>query len=101
MIRHVVMFELSKEAEGRSAIENAVIAKEKLLLLQQKMDVIKNMEIGINDTEADSTNFTFCLICDFDSLEDLNYYTTHPDHLEVGAFLRKVRLGRACVDYVF
>lgn len=99
MIRHIVMFEFLKEAEGRSALQNAVIAKDKLYALVDKIPYIKTMEIGINDSEADDTNYTLCLTCDFDTMEDLQSYAVHPDHLEVGAFISTVRLSRACVDY--
>lgn len=99
MIRHIVMFEFLKEAEGRSALQNAVIAKDKLYALRDKIPYIRTMEIGINDGEADDTNYTLCLTCDFDTMEDLQAYAVHPDHLEVGAFISTVRLSRACVDY--
>ena len=101
MIRHIVMFEFAKEAEGRTAIENAVIAKNQLLALKDKIDFIRRMEVGINDSDADDTNYTLCLTCDFDSLEDLNRYAIHPEHLKVGSFIGLVKLSRACVDYEF
>lgn len=99
MVRHIVMFEFAKEAEGKTAIENAVIAKNQLLELTQKLDFIRRMEVGINDSDADSTNYTLCLTCDFDSFEDLNRYAVHPEHLRVGSFIARVKLSRACVDY--
>lgn len=100
MIRHIVMFEFLKEAEGRTAIQNAVIAKDKLLTLPEKIPCIKRMEVGINDGEADETNYTLCLTVDVESMEDLTTYAVHEAHLEVAAFIGKVRLSRACVDYV-
>ena len=99
MIRHIVMFDFAKEAEGKTAIENAAIAKELLLSLTDKIEQIRHMEVGINEQDADASNFTLCLTCDFDNLEDLKIYATHPEHLKVGAFIGKVRVGRACVDY--
>lgn len=100
MIRHVVMFELAKEAEGKSALENAKIIKDSLLALQDIIDVIQRMEVGINDKDADNSNFTLCLTCDFNSFEDLNTYVVHPEHKKVGAFISKVKTNRSCVDYV-
>lgn len=100
MIRHIVMFEFAKEAEGRSADENAQIAKELFLALPEKVEVIRRLEVGINDKDADETNYTFCLTVDFDSIEDLNAYQKHPVHLEAAGFIGKVRTKRACVDYV-
>lgn len=99
MIRHIVLFEFARETDGKTAIENAVIAKDQLLALTSKIDFIRNMEIGINDADADETNYTLSLTCDFDSLEDLNQYAVHPEHLKVAAFISRVRTSRACVDY--
>lgn len=100
MIRHVVMFDLAKEAEGNSAFENAQIIKNSLLALQDNIDVIQRMEVGMNEKDADESNFTLCLTCDFNSFEDLNTYAVHPEHKKVGAFINKVKTNRACVDYV-
>lgn len=99
MIRHVVMFEFAKEAAGRNAIENAVVAKDMLLELPKKLEFIRRMEVGINEPDTDETNFTLCLTCDFDSIEDLGRYAVHPEHLKVAAFIGTVKIGRACVDY--
>ena len=99
MVRHIVMFDFLKEAEGRSALQNAVIARDRLYALQDRIPGIRRMEIGINDGEADETNYTLCLTIDFDNMDDLQAYSLHPDHLEVGAFIGRVRLSRACVDY--
>lgn len=99
MVRHIVMFEFQREAEGKSALQNAVIARDKLYALKDKIPEIRRMEIGINDGEAEETNYTLCLTVDFDNFDDLQIYTLHPDHLEVGAFIGRVRLSRACVDY--
>ncbi|MDO5520391.1 MAG: Dabb family protein [bacterium] len=99
MVRHIVMFEFLKEAEGKTATQNAVIAKDKLLALKEKISFIRRLEVGINDGEADDTNYTLCLTVDVDSFEDLDAYAVHPEHLEVAAFIGRVRLSRACVDY--
>ncbi|MDO5294640.1 MAG: Dabb family protein [bacterium] len=99
MVRHIVMFEFLKEAEGKTATQNAVIAKDKLLALKEKIGFIRRLEVGINDGEADETNYTLCLTADFDSFDDLDTYAVHPEHLEVAAFIGRVRLSRACVDY--
>lgn len=99
MIRHIVMFEFAKEAEGKTALENAEIAKNQLLELKGIITQLKSMEVGINAKGTDKSNYTLCLTCDFDNLEDLEIYATHPEHLKVGEFIKKVRINRACVDY--
>ncbi|MBQ8382504.1 MAG: Dabb family protein [Clostridia bacterium] len=99
MIRHVVMFKFKEEAEGRTKAENLAIAKEMLEALPAKIDLIRASAVSINSTNADPSNYDLCLIADFDSFEDLAAYIVHPDHKAVGAFMRPVRLSRACVDF--
>ena len=99
MIRHIVLFDFAKEYDGRNQIENAVNARDMLLALKGKIDGLKNIEVGINDAEADETNYTLCLTCDFETFDDLQVYQNHPEHLKVGAFIGKCRVSRACIDY--
>lgn len=99
MIRHVVMFKFKEEAEGRTKAENLALAKGMLEALPAKIDWMRTSAVNINSPDADQTNYDLCLICDFDSWEDLNAYIVHPDHKAVGAFMRPVRLDRACVDF--
>lgn len=99
MIRHVVMFKFKDEAEGRSKAENLALTKEMLEKLPSTIAQIRYQQVALNSAGADQTNYDLCLICDFDSFEDLNSYIVHPDHKAVGAFMRPLRLERACVDY--
>lgn len=99
MVRHVVNFEFVKEYEGKSAIEHAEIIKERLLSLTEKIDFIRRMEVGVNSKDAEEGNATLCLICDFDTFEDLNRYAVHPEHLKVGELIKAVKIARSCVDY--
>lgn len=99
MIRHIVMFELLEEAEGKSKIENTKLAKEKAEELREKVPSLKGYQVVTNSEQADQTNYDIALICDFDDMEGLNAYQNHPDHKAFGAFIGKVRKSRACIDY--
>lgn len=99
MIRHIVLFNFLDEAQGKTARENAQIAKEGLLSLKDKISVLKNIEVGVNSQDAVENNYTLSLLCDFDSLDDLNIYQNHEEHLKVASFIGKVKSNRACVDY--
>ena len=57
-------------------------------------------EVGIHDGEADDSNYTLCLTGDFDALEDLKRDAIDSHHLEVATFIGKIKINRACVDYV-
>ncbi len=39
------------------------------------------------------------LVSTFKSLEELDIYAKHPEHLKVGEFVGKVRKDRVAVDY--
>ena len=39
------------------------------------------------------------LYSEFDTLEDVKYYATHPDHVAAGRILAETKESRACVDY--
>lgn len=99
MIRHIVMFKFLPEAEGRTARENAVIAKEKLDALYGVVPTLKNSTVSLNSSEADQSNYDLVLIADFDDIDALNAYQVHPEHKKAGAFIGTVRESRACVDF--
>lgn len=100
MIRHIVMHKMI-DAEGRTAMENAVLAKEKAEKLIEVIPTLRKMEAVINSPEAEQSNFNLALICDFDDMAGLNEYMTHPEHKKYGSFIAPLRAegGRACIDY--
>lgn len=99
MIRHIVMFELLEEAEGKSQKENTELARQKAELLREKVPTLKAYEVVTNSDKADQTNYDIALICDFEDMEGLNAYQNHPAHKAFGTFITKVRKSRACIDY--
>ncbi|MDR2815351.1 MAG: Dabb family protein [Proteiniphilum sp.] len=99
MVKHLVFFKLAEEAEGNTKAENILIVKEKLEALKQFIPVIRKIEVFLNHPHASSENYDIALDSEFDSLEDLKTYAVHPEHLKVGAFIAKVRIGRATIDY--
>ena len=48
-----------------------------------------------------SQSYDVVLVSEFKSLEDLNIYANHPEHLKAGEFVGKVREDRIAVDYEF
>lgn len=98
MIKHIVMFKL-KEAEGRSEYENAVEAQKRFDSVIANVKELKKGEVVINSKDAPESNYSIALICDFDTIDDLNAYQVHPAHLEFGKFIGTVKTDRACIDY--
>lgn len=99
MLKHIVFFRLADEAEGKTKNENARIMKEQLENLIHHIPVLRKIEVGINSVEAPQDNYDIVLYSEFDSWVDLDIYQKHPEHQKVLAFISKVRIARAAVDY--
>ncbi|MHB9054533.1 MAG: Dabb family protein [Paludibacteraceae bacterium] len=99
MIKHIVFFQLSDEAEGKTKAENARIIKEGLENLIHIIPELKKIEVGINLPEAPVTNYDVSLYSEFESMIGLDIYSKHPAHLKITEYIGKVRTARACVDY--
>ena len=100
MIKHIVMFKL-KGTDSRSEYENAIEAKKRFSKVIENVAELKKGEAVINSTDAPESNYTIALICDFDSIDDLNAYQVHPVHKEFGAFIAGIKTDRACIDYEY
>ena len=102
MIKHIVMFRLI-DTEGRTAMENALAAKEQADKLPELVPSIRKMETVINSEAAPDSNYHIALICDFDDMSGLDEYQNHPEHKKFGAFIAGIRAegGRACIDYEY
>ena len=98
MIRHIVLFSFKPEAEGRSKAENVALTKAMLEALPSKIALIRSSMVQTGAPGASDDNYDLLLISDFDSLEDLQSYQVHPDHVAVGEFMRPLRYGRASMD---
>ncbi|MGE4292405.1 MAG: Dabb family protein [Desulfovibrio sp.] len=98
MIKHIVMWKLKPEALGAAAAENAKKMKSMLEALMGKIPVLKRIEIS-HDIRESSPECDIVLYSEFDSMEDLATYATHPDHLECVAFIKQVVSERRVLDY--
>lgn len=99
MIRHIVMWKLkefSTEAEKQSVISTI---KSKLMSLKGKVPSLKAIEVGSNAPEAAPTNWDVALVTDFETIEGLNEYQVHPEHVKVATYIREQVASRSCVDY--
>jgi hypothetical protein len=99
MINHVVLFKLKEfPAEEKTGILAEL--KVKLEGLKNKIEVLKYIEVGINH-EVESKSFDLVLISHFETLDDLEEYRVHPEHVKVAGRVGEVAAARAAVDYVF
>lgn len=94
MIKHIVMFKFND-------VSKAEEAKERFNKVIENVSELKKGEVVINSADAPDSNYTIALICDFDSIDDLNAYQVHPAHKEFGAFIAGIKTDRACIDYEY
>lgn len=99
MIKHIVMFRL-KETD-KTVYENALEAKERFNDVIANVKELKKGEIVINSKDADQSNYTISLLCDFETIDDLNAYQVHPAHVAFGKFIGTIKTDRACIDYEY
>jgi len=100
MIRHIIFLKLKEHAEGKSKAENAQLLKRELQSLVTKIPTIRRLEVGINiNPEPDALDLA--LISEFATKDDLDSYLNHPEHLRVGAVVKRLRESRSVVDYEF
>jgi hypothetical protein len=92
------MFKL-KDVNGKTELENAVEAQERFNDVIENVPSLKSAKVVINSKDADASNYTIALICEFETIDDLNAYQVHPAHLNFGKFISGVRESRACIDY--
>lgn len=97
MIRHICMFKLKEEGKEENLKKALKLADE----LLKPIDTLKKYEVVVNDSAAPQANYDLSLIFDYDSMEELQAYKIHPNHVKFGEFITSVREERACIDYKF
>ncbi len=97
MIRHVVMWKLKENAEGKTKAENMEWIREHLFALCSVIPEIKKMEISTDITGSDMS-MDLMLLTEFDSVDALKTYAVHPEHVKVSTYVRKVIQTRAVLD---
>ena len=95
MIRHIVFWNLKDEAEGNDKKTNAEIIKTRLEALVGKIDGLLRAEVGLN---YNPDGYDLCLYSEFTSRQALDFYQTHPLHVEIKDFVGKVVTQRAVTD---
>ena len=97
MVKHIVLFKLKDEAPADEKLAAMNSFKAAIEALPAKISVIRKIEVGLNINPAEA--WSIALYSEFDTLDDVKYYATHPDHVAAGKLIAAVKESRACVDY--
>lgn len=95
MVVHIVMFKFKNENKAL----NLAKVQAKLEKLEELIDELKSIEVGINFTESDRA-MDLSLYSTFENQEDLKTYAQHPEHLKVLELIREVTVESKVVDYI-
>lgn len=97
MVKHIVMFKLSGTPQER--LEVAGKFKEALLALPGQIDVLRSMEVGINENPAEKWDVVLTAVVP--TMADVAVYANHPAHVTAAGLLAGHKEDRGCVDYEF
>lgn len=98
MVKHIVLFKLKDElsVDEKLAVMNEF--KEAIEALPTKISVIRKIEVGLNINPDETWNMA--LYSEFDTMDDVRLYATHPDHVAAGKIIAEAKESRSCVDYI-
>lgn len=97
MIRHLVLWKLVAEDPGEKAQIIAELSRRFSALLPI-IDGTQRIDIRA-DLGATAGNWDVVLDADYVDAAALDFYQTHPQHLEVAGYVRSVIRERACIDF--
>ena len=99
MIKHIVMWKLHAEANGKKNTENASEFKRRLEELIPRIGALESLEVGIGYNEAEGPVYDLVLTTTHTSKEKLKEYAEHPEHRKVVEFAGSIVEERRVVDY--
>ena len=95
MVKHIVSFKLKGSAEER--LEVAKKFKQALEALPEQIEVLKSIEVGLNEKPAET--WELVLVAIVEKMEDVEVYAKHPAHVAAASIIANNKESRACVDF--
>ena len=94
MIKHIVMWKFKDDVPETDRLE----MKRQLESLKGVVPSLLAIEVGLDVVGSDASK-DMVLYSEFNSLDDLQAYAGHPEHLKVVEFVKPLVCERAVVDY--
>lgn len=95
MVKHIVSFKLTGTPEERKEV--ALKFKAALEALPEQIEVLRSMEVGINENPNETWDVVLTAVVD--TMADVDVYAKHPAHVAAASLLAGHKDSRACVDY--
>ena len=101
MIQHIVMWKKTPDTDSIEfeALKNEI--RDNFNKLTDKIPQLREISCNIAMPGAPAGNFDLCLICKFETYEDLEIYQNHPEHLAVANMVKSLNLQRVCIDFEY
>lgn len=93
MVTHVVLFRLKDRSR-----KNMERTRDVLMTLKDRIPFVRSFEVGADVIRSDRS-YDIALISRFDSIEDLEAYRVHPEHVNVVDYIAQVKESSIAVDY--
>jgi len=97
MVKHIVLFRLKADAPKVEKLSVAQSFKEAIEALPGVIPFIRKVEVGININSSEQ--WDIALYSEFDNLDAVEAYASHPAHLAAAGLLAPLKEARSCVDY--
>ena len=95
MVKHIVFFKLEDNSK-----HHCEEVKKRLLTMKENIDVLKNIEVGINFAKEERA-YDLALLTDFESEENLTIYAKHLFHQDIITYMKSVSISSKVVDYKY
>ena len=99
MYKHVVLWKLKDQADGKTKEELAIEVKRRLDELPTHIPEIVKYETAINIGSYGASFFDVSVISEFKNEDDFWAYTKYPIHDDVVAYIQSVQVAEEIVDY--
>lgn len=97
MVNHYVFWNLQDTLTTEEKKEAGLAIREKLETVAKLVPGVVSLEVRIN--ELNSSNRDIALLSSFESVEALNAYQVHPEHVKAGGYIKTVTCNRTCFDF--
>jgi hypothetical protein len=95
MVKHIVFFKLKDKSQA-----HCEIVREKLLTMKNNIEVLQDIEVGINFADEERA-YDLALLTAFKNREDLNTYAKHPFHQDIITYMKQIAVSSKVVDYKY
>ncbi len=97
MIRHTIMWKFTDSHDGLDKEGIMQKLEQDFARLKQTIPQIRSMKLE-RDILRSERSFDMIYLTEFDSLEDLEIYRVHPEHVKIAQFVKNVRTAQAVTD---